>query len=642
MELNIPDSDIREVENILLPEEHHFPDDALEVIRCWHSVDVSACAGSGKTTVLLAKLKLLADRMPFSNGAGICVLSHTNVAVKEIKRKLIGYTDKLMSYPNYVGTIQTFIDRFVTMPYIRQITGRSVKPVDEITYAQHMLLRKGYAKYRDFFYLVNSSYNQSGNKKYPSLLEFISKIYISNEKKLCIASQVRPLAGEDKNSTKQFIKLKKELLEEEGIITYQDSYNYANEAIDNLSDEYIKLFNQRFLYVFIDEYQDCNDTQREALNKLFDDTKCVLFRIGDPDQAIYQSDSESTRDWQPCEGFLPMKLSHRYNQKIANILSPLCKNETNIMSSLQEEACNPVLIIYDDATIDKVLDTFVSILDERGLHDPGGIYKAIGFIKKEDSAGIKISSYWKNFSSSKKANSEYKYWDFVNEISSQLQQGKLYGAEKLLRRLICRLYHYAGKKDGTGGKEYTVISIRNVLKENNNVEYGEKVLSLARLNDYNPESIDSAICSILNGLWYDGLEERKSVFKSIPKFFMEPTEPNQKIECDKNVFVEPLRGRQIKFDTVHGVKGETHDATLYLETETHKGSDIGRVLCRYGIGKAGDSHIFDYSRKIVYVGMSRPRKLLCLAIKSETYNKGKVAFESWDRVDIRSNKVLSS
>ena len=105
MEWQISDQDIQAAEELLLPHGAHFPEDARNVIRCWHSTDVAACPGSGKTTVLLAKLKLLADRMPLENGAGICVLSHTNVAVNEIKNRLSDYADRLLSYPNYIGTI---------------------------------------------------------------------------------------------------------------------------------------------------------------------------------------------------------------------------------------------------------------------------------------------------------------------------------------------------------------------------------------------------------------------------------------------------------------------------------------------------------------------------------------------------------
>ena len=106
VEWKISNEDIESTERLLLPDGGHFSEDARNVIRCWHSTDIAACPGSGKTTVLLAKLKLLADRMPLVNNTGVCVLSHTNVAVNEIKNRLSDYADKLLSYPNYIGTIQ--------------------------------------------------------------------------------------------------------------------------------------------------------------------------------------------------------------------------------------------------------------------------------------------------------------------------------------------------------------------------------------------------------------------------------------------------------------------------------------------------------------------------------------------------------
>lgn len=62
---------------------------------------------------------------------------------------------------------------------------------------------------------------------------------------------------------------------------------------------------------------------------------------------------------------------------------------------------------------------------------------------------------------------------------------------------------------------------------------------------------------------------------------------------------------------------------------------IVRILPYLGVGKVGASSLFDYSRKLVYVGMSRPRKLLCLAIQESTYVKSKNAFQSWNIIDIR-------
>ena len=48
----ITDQEIKLTEKLLLPEGAHFSEDAKNVLRCWHSTDVAACPGSGKTTVL--------------------------------------------------------------------------------------------------------------------------------------------------------------------------------------------------------------------------------------------------------------------------------------------------------------------------------------------------------------------------------------------------------------------------------------------------------------------------------------------------------------------------------------------------------------------------------------------------------------
>lgn len=97
-----------------------------------------------------------------------------------------------------------------------------------------------------------------------------------------------------------------------------------------------------------------------------------------------------------------------------------------------------------------------------------------------------------------------------------------------------------------------------------------------------------------------------------------------------------IRERRIEFDTIHGVKGETHDATLYLETDRQGASDLNRILPYYGVGKRGSSNLFDYSRKLAYVAMSRPKKLLCVAMQAKTYEKSRGAFtDDWEIIDLR-------
>lgn len=114
--INITNSDIEYAEKILLPENHHFDDERLEFIRDFTSLDLQAVPGSGKTTALLAKLIILEKYLPLKDNRGILVISHTNTAVDEIKERIGNYCPKLFSYPNFIGTIQSFVDIHLAIP----------------------------------------------------------------------------------------------------------------------------------------------------------------------------------------------------------------------------------------------------------------------------------------------------------------------------------------------------------------------------------------------------------------------------------------------------------------------------------------------------------------------------------------------
>ena len=112
----------------------HGPDDndaRLDVLRSNASIDVSACPGSGKTTLLVAKLAILAKRWT-SPSAGICVLSHTNVARLEIENRLGASTAgrSILSYPHFIGTIHGFVNQFVALPWLRS-QGIDVVAIDD-------------------------------------------------------------------------------------------------------------------------------------------------------------------------------------------------------------------------------------------------------------------------------------------------------------------------------------------------------------------------------------------------------------------------------------------------------------------------------------------------------------------------------
>lgn len=633
----ISDTEIQTVEHMLLPEGCRFAEDARKVIRCWESKDVVACPGSGKTTVLLAKLKLMADRMPLDNGAGICVLSHTNVAVNEIKGKMSGYIGKLMNYPNYVGTIQSFIDKYVTMPYLKQKYGKSVQAVDDRTYAEHLCRVIKSGKYRQLSWLVINNY-KNASALYKDETDYVGALYLRSDGALCISNRKAVLAGSNRPSTQQFSRAQRDLLIDEGLIKYVDAFQYLENAVNELTEEYTDLFNNRFRFVYIDEYQDCKEYQRKALAKLFDPRKCCVFHIGDPDQAIYGSVKDAEQDWRPKGDYLVLEQSNRYGQEIADVLCPLRTGQQTIKASCGNTGNRPVLIVYNMNTISLVKDEFVSQLETHNLTDVKGIYKAIGHIRKDDVTGLKVGSYWNGYDGNKRSSSAVLYWEIVDEVCNELKAGRMDRVEPMVRSLICSIFHYSKIVDSETGREHSLATLKKELDALHFDEYREGLIAMTELSEYSRTTTSDALWKLIDALFNGSQLTSGFVKGKLPDFFMEESSTKSVQESNPNIYVEPIRGRRIQFDTIHGVKGETHDATLYLETEMKNSSDIVRILPYLGVGRVEKSMLYDYSRKLVYVGMSRPRKLLCLAVQESTYIRSKNAFQGWEVVDIRNGQ----
>ena len=114
--INISNEEIQYAEQLLLPAGKTFDPEGVAFIRNFKTIDLQAVPGSGKTTALLAKLVVLERKLPFADGSGILVLSHTNAAIDEIKEKIQKHCPKLFSYPNFIGTIQGFVNKFLANP----------------------------------------------------------------------------------------------------------------------------------------------------------------------------------------------------------------------------------------------------------------------------------------------------------------------------------------------------------------------------------------------------------------------------------------------------------------------------------------------------------------------------------------------
>ena len=88
----------------------------------------------------------------------------------------------------------------------------------------------------------------------------------------------------------------------------------------------------------------------------------------------------------------------------------------------------------------------------------------------------------------------------------------------------------------------------------------------------------------------------------------------------------PMGSVNIEVTTIHSAKGETHTATLVLETYFNKTYDLQKLLPFFkGQGNRKQLEkgktLREHAMRI-FVAMTRPKELLCLAIYKEHLSNG--------------------
>jgi DNA helicase-2/ATP-dependent DNA helicase PcrA len=191
--------------------------------------DVQACPGSGKTTMVAAKLILVAKKWTETR-RGICVLTHTNVAVEEILKLLLVHPSghKLQTYPHFVGTIQEFVNRFLGLPYLR--SKYEFKRFSENNEAK---LEVNRAKAAGFAIdeLCRKLYRRCNRANYQVIEEYLSTLfYVNKSFDLGFFGQngiLIPTQAANRSDTYVLLETLKETLNQAGIFQFRDMYVFA-------------------------------------------------------------------------------------------------------------------------------------------------------------------------------------------------------------------------------------------------------------------------------------------------------------------------------------------------------------------------------------------------------------------------------
>lgn len=627
--ISIDDSDIDWVESIL-GGGIVFDTERRTVIKNLDSVDIQAFPGSGKTTVLVAKLAILAKKWT-SRSQGVCVLSHTNVARGEIEKRLGNYDfcKSLLSYPHFVGTLHSFFDTYVAIPYIRS-HGISIALIDDDIVKQ--------MRWR----IITSNFQYSlGYKGFDeSKCEYSSEFgSISLNMNKETASYKAVINAIKETQSKGFFTFNEMLLIADNVL---DSYPFISSAIQN-----------RFPFLFIDEAQDTNDRLNSMLMKVFnqDGFLSLQQRFGDCNQAIFSGFSNENANDFPRKDFLLIHQSKRFDERIAKLANTVAF-ASDQMSGTQNEftdrTCCHTIFLFDSNSDGAsrvipefgklILDTFSDeeLLNNKnyGCHVIGAIHNGSS-ISNEKQFPKSIADYWSDYSSivnssikSYKSFLEYCKRGKLDMGYSQEYQDCLEWISKGLIRMI----------NNTQRKEIITIlgspfsSLCRNLPVDKVIGFRKTLNNFIKVDFLALTEFDTNTCGIVDvllGFFDTSLSSlRESGIKLNPHEPVSLTADNNESNNFANIFHYydsiSKRSVELEFGTIHSVKGRTHLATLILETfyRKHNIESILPFLCGNPVSEKNNKMNDSHRLKVQYVAMTRAKALLCLAIPKKSVDNG--------------------
>ena len=609
--IEVTEEDIRYSEEILFSKTNVFDEkERIPIIEDFNkSFDVNACPGSGKTTVLLAKLIILSRKMPLNNGQGICVLTHTNVAIDEIKNKLGDKSSVLFKYPNYFGTIQNFVDKYLAIPFFKQKRGENIKSIDDDIYFD-TIRKLSKARYPGIdsaiqYCIKKGDGNYTSESYEKNFITFIANKHFDIDNR-DIRSNGRKISHNYYYKELQDVMLNKTLTK--GILRYEDAYFLAGLYIKQFP-KLKNYFSSRFKYVFIDEMQDVSKMQINIIENIFNEDEVVIQRFGDINQSISKFDSN--KNWIFNEDTRPINSSKRYGNGIIKFLEP--KGNENI------ETLNPHIIIFDDKTIGNVVPKYLEILNTYNIKpESSKRIKIIGKLGLSVASPNKsISSYVKGYNAKggKNLSLDKKVRNKLNRINNMKE------FYDYLIYIILLAVDINGKK--VSKDEF--IKFMEANYSNELIIYRSKVLNWLKNFRTNTDLVIEDI-----------LEKTQQLFNAVKEINYDNEILKSKIKSNTDEIALDYEERDERsgfisidnVDTIMSTKGETHKATLYLESKLEYGngtdrSDISRIL-DYMINEKSEVHDDDEEALMnAYVAMSRAEKITCIAIQASTI-KGKI------------------
>ena len=562
----------------------------------------------------------------------LLILSHTNVARAEIERKAaaIPEAQRILRPPHFIGTIQAFVNRFLALPFLRS-NGMHVQRVDNDSAAALHLRLISSNRYRTARFALAKRGDWD-----------VADLEVGAEEGT-IAFNGAPLSmSRDTPTYRELVSLKNEAIDA-GMYRFGDMYAFAQRYV-SAHTWVVPLLQQRFAIVFLDEVQDNDERQSTLLRTVFPRTGHVrVHRFGDSNQAIFgDAGSRAAASDFPEEPVLPLTESRRFGSFIAGVVSTVSANGQTVLGAGENPSRPHSILLYDQDAVELVVPKFAEIV--ASTLEPGESVAvfAIGARKTAPSAATDgtLRAHLASYFPSLEVGEESRVGEdcFAARIADARsnnpveQLGMAVTTALQGFRQLLKLYPISEYEP-----EYRRLRSEPVRRH----VLGKVILRLLRPNVVDEDLWNSAtgnLIAVLRSLY----GEPSVAASEYLKFRQCPGLAS--LGHLSNAFVlnaENGKRVAVQVKTIHAVKGETHRATLVLETfnRTHDVKKLIPYLC--GAKRVtGKEDPADQQRlRTVYVALSRPQHLVCLALNAAHISEKEVDVLSsrWNIVRIAAN-----
>ncbi len=552
---------------------------------------VKACPGSGKTFSVAARMAKLLRENNLSRHQGIAAISFTNTACEVIQKELketFGCTN--IGYPSFIGTIDSFINTYIFLPYAHLVMECDCRP--EIVGTE-------FNKWYDY----NASKRSYDRTKIIDPNYFVDKVSFDlNGDPIPLVpaqefnfswSRMRNVNGQYRKEVTDIIEAKR-IHFAKGIANQADAIYFAFRVLN----EYPLITQNivhRFPILIIDEAQDTTELQMAIIDKLSQYGAESIMLIGDPDQAIFEwntanphlfMEKYNSPDWHS----LDLSENRRSSEKICQLANRFSGNAMSSIASDKDYAEKPCLKghLSTSESVNQITDNFIEKCKEIGLNESeyavvfrGQSFGATYFGLANTDNPARQNSPW--------INGHYGVRDIVYG-KYLIDQGKYTEGLSLIEKgcyKITKQVRYVSTS--TMRKEIAEVGFRR---------HREKMLDFIQ----KLPSTNNTLSNWIAELQQEDINLRVELGKA-----------NVSIESLFRTSNRELRQERPYLRTIHSVKGMTLEAVLVFLSKKTVHTNYATILndsARYCINN-------NEELRIVYVACTRPKKLLWIAVPSD-------------------------